>query len=304
MTVLNTDEDEFELENAGGRTRWALTLGLAAGLSLILLAFLLTRLGLHTVSGNHIVRETPRSAYLDIMSETNTGLRLARLVDYRKTYPNSRYSQYVNAQYAALKVFEERDWATYTRVRFDPQTDQDMINRALKSYVQHWGVYQRQAQITHLNSEQIGDDKISFAAPRSKYAQADTGVQEVPANLLVGDTVGRGQRVAMVRSVPARTQRPSVSHKLRVKYAPKPRYPSKARRKHIPAMVTLSLDIDAAGRVARAHVVEVRADKYHKKFARAARYAARRSRFYPRTVSGRPVAVSGYKRTYKFEIPQ
>lgn len=300
MTEAFADEFDFEGEDAGGRTckKWGITLFLLAILGLAFIAGLVLPKDTSSRAIGSVRTETPRSAYLDIMAETHTGLRLARIVDFRKTYQNSPYTPYVNAQYGALKSNEEADWAAYTRIKFDPAQPEPIKTAALSQYVGRWGTYQRKHQLDAPNAGRLIADSVDFPMPRSKYQSG------MPADHLAGDA----RAPIQTTRGPARTTRPAFASAntktLRVKYAPAPKYPSKARRKKISAIVTVSLDIDDKGRVARARVIDVQARRYHKKFARAARYAAQRSRFYPRIDGGKAVAVSGYTRRYKFEIPR
>lgn len=86
----------------------------------------------------------------------------------------------------------------------------------------------------------------------------------------------------------------------KVRYKKSPTYPRKARRRRIEADVVLELAIDDGGRVRQARVVSVRANRYSSDFVKAATRAARRTRFYPQTIGGRPVAMSGYVQKYAF----
>ena len=79
-----------------------------------------------------------------------------------------------------------------------------------------------------------------------------------------------------------------------------PSYPRSAKKRKIGAIVTISMDIDERGRVDDAELVEIEADRYQKDFARAAIRAAKRTRFHPKTVNGKPVPARDVRKRYIF----
>jgi len=48
-------------------------------------------------------------------------------------------------------------------------------------------------------------------------------------------------------------------------------------------------------------VLSVEAERYEKDFVKAAKRAARRTSYYPKTVDGQPRAASGVVKRYKFD---
>ena len=81
-----------------------------------------------------------------------------------------------------------------------------------------------------------------------------------------------------------------------------PRYPRRAQRPGIEAVVTVSLTIDPDGRVSTVDIVDVEADRYADDFVKEAERAALRTRFDPRTVGGVPVETVGVEKRYRFEL--
>ncbi|XLW30440.1 energy transducer TonB [Litorimonas sp. RW-G-Af-16] len=87
----------------------------------------------------------------------------------------------------------------------------------------------------------------------------------------------------------------------RVRKNSTPRYPRSAYRRNISGVVTLSLNIDADGDVAMTELVSVQAERYEKDFVKAAERAARKTRFYPKTINGEKVPARGILKRYRFE---
>jgi len=81
-----------------------------------------------------------------------------------------------------------------------------------------------------------------------------------------------------------------------------PRYPRRAQRRGINAVVELSLSIDAEGEVQMVEVLRVEAERYKKQFVKAAERAALKTRYSPQTVGGRAVPAQGIKKRYVFKM--
>ena len=88
---------------------------------------------------------------------------------------------------------------------------------------------------------------------------------------------------------------------LRVRRNRRPDYPRRAFSRGIPARVVLSLNIDERGRVGLVETISVTAPRYKRDFEKAARTAAKRTRYYPREENGRPVPVRNLRKTYVFD---
>ncbi len=242
--------------------------------------------------------ENARSTYLNALSEPDTGRRLARFDDFLNQFPNAPQRDAARAARDVLRQHEQAAWADYTKARYDLNLDQDGKSKALSTYIRTWGLIVRQSEITEMQNEVNDEYVLSFANAPSRFA----GNQET---IMVG-----GERYTPVRYAPpsprkinqVQTQTPRPAHMMKLRTDKAPTYPNKARRRGVEATVVLALDIDDKGRVRRTHVVSVDAPRYGKNFASAAKYAARRTRYYPKLENGQPVAVPGYQRTYRFKI--
>ena len=82
----------------------------------------------------------------------------------------------------------------------------------------------------------------------------------------------------------------------------RPRYPKRARKRGISAVVELSLSIDDKGEVRMAEVLNVEAERYKKDFITASERAAMRTRYSPKTVNGKAVPTSGIIKRYVFQM--
>jgi len=71
---------------------------------------------------------------------------------------------------------------------------------------------------------------------------------------------------------------------LEIRKSKRPEYPRRAYNRGIPAAVDVSYNVDTKGRVVLVRVINVDADRYSRDFERAAKRAARATRYYPKTV--------------------
>ena len=239
---------------------------------------------------------TPRQTYLSIVSETHTGLRLARLQDFAENYVRNDDTSRARTARDALSSHEQRAWVKLTKTLYSLKSTDIQNTEALATYKSTWGIWNRSSdlpillQATGVVIISSADMQYAPNARRSKFAKGKG------ATMLAG-------------AVPDYELEPSppTSYDVlnaRMKYSKQPKYPRKARRKGIEAVVILSLFIDERGNVARTEVVSVDAKKYRKSFARASKKAAMRSKFYPKTVGGKSVATSNYLRQYTFTFEE
>jgi len=239
---------------------------------------------------------TPRQTYLSIVSETHTGLRLARLQDFAENYVRNDDTGRARTARDALSSHEQRAWVKLTKTLYSLKSTDIQNTEALATYKSTWGIWNRSSDLPILLQATgvviISSTDMQYApnARRSKFAKGKG------ATMLAG-------------AVPDYELEPSppTSYNVlnaRMKYSKQPKYPRKARRKGIEAVVILSLFIDERGNVARTEVVSVDAKKYRKSFARASKKAAMRSKFYPKTVGGKSVATSNYLRQYTFTFEE
>jgi len=245
--------------------------------------------------------ETESTAYALILSEPRTGIRLALLDDFMAEYPHSPYIPYVRAQRRALKTHEQAAWAALTDELYNVDLPPDGKALAISKYVREWGEFSRAAQLSALseNVPPTQSQAMEFAKPASPYKAGGS------AHKLAGARPDSMQRPAYT---PSLTPPEVVAEETlqiiqaRVRTARRPVYPRRARRKGVTAKVTLSLEIDARGRVTSSTVVAISAARYEKDFVKAAQKAAKRSRFHPKTIGGRSVPSHGFLRTYTFNF--
>jgi len=238
-----------------------------------------------------------KSAYHLVLREMRTGVRLARLNDFIATYPDSRYATTARAQHASLKAEEDSAWSQLTDKLFDLEAEPENRQAAIEAYQSEWGTWVRAEQLQNLTAEAPEDDGTGFKpiTKKSKFAKGglDSGLVGAP----------QPKRRAMVIPPPEfdEVERLPRAVDARIRKRKRPVYPRKAKRRNIGATVTLSLDIDHRGRVVDTHVVSVEARRYSKDFVKAAKRAAVRTRFYPKTVGGRPVGTRGFVQKYLFQ---
>lgn len=242
--------------------------------------------------------ESPHKAYLNILGETHTGLRLVRLRGYvDNTAPNENITG-AKAAIDALATHEQIAWAKLTDALYDLKNTEGQKTQALATYKTTWGVWSRQQDLPKLLQTKLPASDTSETAqyaPNSRRSKfADVGAETTLAGATPSIT-----HQPVVKINPPKTPVNKVQN-ARLKYAKRPRYPRRARRKGIEAIVTLSLFIDERGNVARTETVSIDAKKYRNSFARASKKAAMASKFYPKTVGGKPVATRNYLRQYTF----
>ncbi len=247
---------------------------------------------------NYFKPETPRQAYLRIIGETHTGLRLARLHDFAKNYAFNEDTLRAQKARDVLSRHEQNAWATLTQTLYSLNSTDMQNTKAVAVYKSTWGVWNRQSELPALlqasGAVLISSADLHFApnAGRSRFAQGDKNTA------LAGDKV---TQPAIVETLDAQEKPNKYEVKnVRLKFAKRPKYPRKARRNGVEAVVVLSLSVDERGNVARTEIVSVEAAKYRNSFVRASKRAARASKFHPKTVGEKAVATSNYLRKYTF----
>lgn len=294
-------EPETEPENTAA-SRTPLMLVPVIGLLFLMTAFFLVFQSVK--DGGDDANYGPSEAFLSYQSlsnETHTGIRLARLEDFIAQYSGSSHVISARARQQALKRHEQKAWAQLTDTYYGTEADEDIKATAIKSYTNVWTPLQRPEQLKSL-TQVLPQDAIAGlnAKPRkSRFASGgnDKFLEGAPRVRIPVTTPRRTlPRIdAPERIASSKIVEPRIRGRAR-----KPSYPRKAKRRGIEADIVLALDIDDRGRVARAHVVSVNAGRYEDDFVKAARRAAMRTRFHPKTVNGRPVSTSGYAQKYAF----
>jgi TonB family protein len=235
-------------------------------------------------------------------------MRRARLKDFITTYPESRYMRAVQAQLDAINAHETAEWINVTNTAFAPKIKRDDKLAALKAYEMRWGgalLGGRDSEIKALR-EEILETKGIEPLPSRKLKNLKSPIPEtVPDKLLAGGPRPVISPPVIVAPPVIKPIIPKVVEldivQPRARRERTPIYPRKAFRKNVKAIVTLSLNINEKGRVKMIDVLSVEAERYEKDFVKAAKRAARRTSYYPKTVDGQPRAASGVVKRYKFD---
>ena len=287
------------------RLRWRWLAGGA-----LLIALLLGAAYLSLPSGTSLPEaasgDDGRDAYLRALSEPSPALRRARLEDFLLMNPDSGRAAAARAQLSVLEAHEAGAWAAVTDALYAPGARAEGKLAALDAYESVWGpdtLSGRGGEIRALRQELEAERSRAPATPPSRALEGEPS--PIPESISAGRMAG-GPAVAPPAVVlppvrreatPARVEVPP-----RVLRAPTPRYPRSAQRRGVEGVVELSMAVDAQGRVEDVRIVSVDAPRYGKEFARAARRAAKRTRFSPRTLDGQPVPTANVLKRYRFEL--
>jgi len=247
------------------------------------------------------------AAYLKAIREPNAALRRARLQDFLKVYPTDARHVAAAAQLDVLSAYETRDWNYITKIAYEDGLSHAERISTLEDYSQRWG-----GDLLGGRTEAIEDLRARILNLPERTPIPDRRLEEgqspIPSNI-EGNTLLGAPRRAIIAPPPPVTRPPVIvaARPKDVIIPPKvsrnvtPRYPSKALRRNIEALVVLRLNVDAKGRVKLTELVEVQAPRYQKSFIKAAERAALRTRYHPQTRNGEAVPVSGIIKRYRFK---
>jgi len=250
------------------------------------------------------------TAYRKAISEPNPALRRARLNDYLLSIENGSHENAVLAQIDVINQYDRRDWDTLQDIIYNEDIGQSEKIIALDKYEASWGgalLGARDDDIIRLRAEILREVEEPNLPDRSFEGGPSPIPETVPDGELAGGirptvTYVPPKRVFTRPIVPETPNIKQVETKpLRVRRNVTPKYPRKAQRRNIGAVVTLALNIDETGRVQMTEVLNVRAERYEDDFIKAAERAALRTRYHPKEINGKPVAVSGVRKRYRFE---
>lgn len=262
---------------------------------------------------------SPRQAYLEILGETHTGLRLARLDDFIAHTPFNNDTARAKSRRDILGMYEQNAWANLTEILYDISKPRDEKIRAVAHYKTSWGIWNRQTEYpkllwatglvdmpqpkyngtidTNMVNRETGETGAQILADYSPNQTVSRFAKGSVKTVLAGDP-------SFFIAAPNILTTPSIgdiqNRPLRIKFAKRPRYPRRAFRKGISGQITLALYINERGHVVRTTVILAQAPRYKDNFVRAARRAAMASKFHPKTVAGQEVATSRYVRKYSF----
>ena len=252
--------------------------------------------------------ETPasRAAYLTALSETNPAVRRARLLDYKREYPDTDRSEAIAGQLDVINAAELSDWDALVQAIYNERAALKDKQAAMFNYEARWNgrlLGGRGEELTELRVI-LDDTKAVDALPDRSLDLGDSPISDaIPADVLAGAPP------RMARTFPIETPAPEepivetkddVIVQPRVRRNSSPNYPRSAKRRNIGAIVVVSMNIDEKGRVDSVETIEVETQRYEKDFRRAAERAAKRTRFHPKTVNGEAVPAMGVRKRYIF----
>ncbi len=250
-----------------------------------------------------------QSIYRKAVAETLAPMRRARLQDFLTTYPESGYTSIIEAQLDVINRREAQSWRGVSEIIFDEKLSRDEKLVSLETFEQKWGAALlggRGDEISRLRAE-IMQTVETPSLPDRKLKE---GPSPIPKNVPDTELVGGPGRAAPPPDIIEPTmpiEEPVKTVELdivppRIRRNVTPRYPRKAMRRKVEAIVTLKLNINAKGKVAMTELVDIEADRYQKDFIKAAERAALRTRFHPKTIGGKPTEAVGVIKRYRFQI--
>jgi hypothetical protein len=233
-------------------------------------------------------------------------MRRARLQDFITTYPESDYIHAVEAQLDIINGHESAAWIAVTDEVFSAKVNRDDKLQALDNFEEQWGgslLGGRDSEIQELRAE-IMDTAETPEIPSRRLTDLESPIPEtIPDTLLAGGPRPTAPPPVLrpIEPKPAPTKVVELNIiQPKVRRSSTPRYPRKAMRREVGAVVTLKLNIAERGKVAMTELISVEAKRYEKDFIKAAERAAMRTRYHPKTVDGKPQAAIGILKTYRF----
>ena len=246
--------------------------------------------------------------YRKALGETDIAMRRARLKDFIRVHPTHSRFEAAQLQVSIINLRDNQDWNELTDLVYNPRIKRATKLKAIDSYNEKWRgslLGGRNEEITRLKTETLGmADKSPLPNRR-----LDTSASSIPQNIKDDSFLGAPHRevVTIEQPRPQAPQSVAITPKdsakivmPRVRRNATPKYPRKAYKRNIDAVVTLKLNIDAKGKVKMTELVSVEAKRYEKSFIRAAERAAMRTRYHPKTIDGKAVPTSGFIRRYRF----
>ncbi len=315
QNIDDTETDktaEGQAEPVQEASRTAIFLAIAIGIALLVFVTIVSGDRSGKPSDLELSKAEQRADYLSALASSKAALRRARLTDLLNTYPDHKARNAIQAQLQVLDEKEASDWAHLTNILYDPESDDVQKTIALDHYIRDWGtnlVGGRESEIDRIRTEltppETIQDEDSATTPDPDFTPEDKAnfSENVPSDVMAGGvvTITRGTyaRPEIIETRPRPQLTKIIDPEIRRNVTP--RYPSKALRRNVGAVVTLSLYIDDDGDVEMTELVSVSAPRYKRDFVRAAERAALRTKFHPKRVNDRPVAASGVIRRYVFD---
>lgn len=296
-------EQDASADRAGAKSM--LWIWLVAAVALMALIAIFSGSRSANAPETEVATRAERASYRTAIAEQEIDLRRARLRDFETTYSKSELLPAVRAQLSVLDTYETKAWAVLSDVMFNPNGDRITKLAAIQAYEQQWGASYlggRDGDIRALREElEIEPEPL----PNRDLTDTKSPIPEnVPDNIMVGGPRTAPPPTPMRPYVPpptaaiskARTIAPKVTRNVT------PKYPKRAQRRGINAVVELLLSIDDKGEVEMTEVSRAEASRYKKDFIKAAERAAMRTRYSPKMVDGKAVPVQGVRKRYVFRV--
>ena len=262
--------------------------------------------GQQTTPGRTIETPASRAAYLKALAEPRPAIRRARLLDYQRVHPDTDRTDAIEDQLDVINTAELNDWETLVQAIYSETMALDDRQLALQTYESRWNgdmLGGRGDELTAL--KQILDDTVAIdALPDRSLEEGKSPISnDIPSDVLAGAPPQMAVLFPIEEPEPVAPEIEEVKDVIvqpRVRRNVSPNYPKSAKRRKIGAIVTITMDIDEDGNVEEAELVEIEAERYEKDFVKAARRAAKRTRFHPKTINGKPVAARDIRKRYIF----
>jgi len=263
--------------------------------------------GQPTAPGQSVETPASRSAYLKALAEPDPAVRRARLMDYQLIHPDTDRSDAIADQLEVINHAELQDWEALVQIVYNDRLDKGEKTEALTAYEARWN-----GRLLGGRSEELPELRAIVEAtetnliPDRKLEPSESPIsKDIPSDVLAG---APPQRVVTIPTPPpVAPKAPVITEPKNIVVPPSvrrnssPSYPRGAKRRNIGARVVVSMDINEKGRVKNVEIIEIQAERYEKDFRRAARRAAKRTRFNPKTINGIPVPAKDVRKRYIFK---
>lgn len=304
-SIEDSETEENQTPHVRGPRRLWVGFGILAGLALLMAAAIFSG---STQRGSMVdieAKKMERKTYLAAISENSAPLRRARLTDFMETYAQSSRVNAAEAQLAVLTAAEGADWAALTHIVFDTEKTRPEKLSALEDYENRWKI-----NILGGRTEDIKTirGQLSLNAEDMPDRDLGNGGMPVGAGLQTDSLAGGSNNPNHQSVIEPHFPNESTETPTRLVIPPElrrnatPRYPKRALRAEAEALIILRLFIDERGRVRSTELTFSEADRYKSDFIKAAERAARRLRYHPKTVNGKPVSTSEITKRFKFQV--
>ena len=246
------------------------------------------------------------ASYHTAISEMDAPLRRARLRDFATTYPESTRLPALYAQLHVLETYEGQAWTKVMDASYNPQLSRAEKLLTIQTYEEVWKSSYLGGRESDLKTVKkaledetvLPDRKLKIGPSPISNSTPDHVMAGGPRNIFTSPVVTPPPPPLS----PPQTEQ--MEYKAEITRSVTPRYPGRAQRRGIEAIVELSLSIDDRGRVRLTEVVDIDVDdrRYERSFLRAAERAALRTRYKPYIVNGVAQPISGVRKRYRFQI--